>query len=784
MLSKAIMDDFEKWCKENNIAGKQKEAKLKQLEEIFKRASFEPGEAIGVITAQSISEPATQMSIDASENVILKHNEIITIANIGEFADSIIESIGNSAEDDWDVADTSSQNLFVPSITEDEKVKWKRVLAVSRHPAPPYLIKLKTSSGRQIIATDSHSFVIRKSNKIVPVSGSMLKVGDKIPSLKFLPETCIESLEINSFIETSSQAIKPLPKNLKLTEELGWIFGAYLAEGNSTHDYESVPGLSFILKQACGTGPNNKQVPNFAYSAVEKFVSGFLRGYFDVNGDVSIEGKMIAAFSDSKSIIDGIALLLNRFGIFSGKRSGKQFTITIPHEYAKIFKERIGFSIADKSKKLEELCKLVPIERNSQDFLDTISGFGDVLKTTAKKLGYPTRYVNNFTKKQKIRRTILIKYIHIFDNFSKRKGIDISRELSIMKRMAFSDVVWDEIEDISKVKPTSKYVYDLTVDDTETFTTFEGIITHNTMRSYIMATQRDRLSKVTQGLPRLIEIFDARKTYEKNMKIYLKPQYNNKDDAKEIAGRIQAKKVSDIITSDSIDLINMRIELELEKESYRELLEKLLAKVKVEINFRGNRIFIKPQKEDTKALRKFRNKLLKAHIGGIKGIEEVIVVREGNDWMIQTTGTNLKKILQMEEIDIERTTTNDIEQVYEVLGIEAARNVILQEAKATLEEQGLEIDIRHLLLLADIMTVDGNVKAIGRYGVSGAKASFLARANFEETKKHIINAAFNGEKDDLRGVIENVLIGQVVPIGTGVVELGIDIDKMKAAQKN
>ena len=87
------------------------------------------------------------------------------------------------------------------------------------------------------------------------------------------------------------------------------------------------------------------------------------------------------------------------------------------------------------------------------------------------------------------------------------------------------------------------------------------------------------------------------------------------------------------------------------------------------------------------------------------------------------------------------------------------------------------------MLLADMMTFDGEIKAVGRYGVSGKKASVLARANFEETKKHLVNASFYGEADKLDGIIENILIGQIAPVGTGMIELGIDITKMKKKEK-
>ncbi len=309
--------------------------------------------------------------------------------------------------------------------------------------------------------------------------------------------------------------------------------------------------------------------------------------------------------------------------------------------------------------------------------------------------------------------------------------------------------------------------------------------TQMTMRSYTMASQSDRLSKVTHGLPRLIEIFDARKTFEKNMIIYLKPEYNSKEKAKEIAGKIKALKLSDIIVYDSIDLVNLQLEMELENESLKDTVKALLEKhVKdCEISVRGKNIYVKPKKDNVKNLRKIKNKMLKLHTQGIKGIENVVVIKEDEDWVLQTTGTNLKKILKVEGVDISRVKTNDIYQIYEVLGIEAARNVILMESKETLDEQGLDVDTRHLMLLADMMTFDGTIKDIGRYGVSGKKASVLARANFEETKKHLVNASFYGEKDKLEGIIENVLLGQIAPVGTGMVQLAVDMEKMKKGAK-
>jgi DNA-directed RNA polymerase subunit A" len=131
----------------------------------------------------------------------------------------------------------------------------------------------------------------------------------------------------------------------------------------------------------------------------------------------------------------------------------------------------------------------------------------------------------------------------------------------------------------------------------------------------------------------------------------------------------------------------------------------------------------------------------------------------------------LKKVINIEGVDAARTKTNNINEIAEVLGIEAARNAIINEALDTLSEQGLTVDIRHIMLVSDMMSLDGEVKQIGRHGISGEKASVLSRAAFEVTVNHLLDAAVAGEVDELTGVTENVIVGQPIQLGTGDVEL-------------
>ncbi|PCN49842.1 hypothetical protein B6U99_07595 [Candidatus Geothermarchaeota archaeon ex4572_27] len=131
----------------------------------------------------------------------------------------------------------------------------------------------------------------------------------------------------------------------------------------------------------------------------------------------------------------------------------------------------------------------------------------------------------------------------------------------------------------------------------------------------------------------------------------------------------------------------------------------------------------------------------------------------------------MKKAEEIPEIDARRVFTNNIHEIAAVLGIEAARNAIINEAMKVLEEQGLDVDIRHVMLVADLMTATGRVRQIGRHGVSGEKGSVLARAAFEVTTKQLLEAGIRGERDDLKGVAENVIVGQIIPLGSGMVDL-------------
>jgi DNA-directed RNA polymerase subunit A" len=285
---------------------------------------------------------------------------------------------------------------------------------------------------------------------------------------------------------------------------------------------------------------------------------------------------------------------------------------------------------------------------------------------------------------------------------------------------------------------------------------------------------------VTLGLPRLIEILDARKTLSTAlMTIYLKDKYaKSGEKAREFAWKIKMTTVEHLAQNIETDFMKGRVIVTLNRSALRRmgltprsLATAISSGLNLEVKLDGHVLKIKPSATGLFELRR-TSKLVKSYLlQGVQGIAKVLVKLEGNEYVVYTEGSNLAEILKMEEVDQSRTITNNIYEIQQTLGIEAARNAIIKEAIKTLEEQGLEVDLRHVMLVADMMTYSGTLRQIGRHGISGEKASVLARASFEITTKHLFGACMHGESDMLSGIIENVIAGQPIPLGTGSVEL-------------
>jgi DNA-directed RNA polymerase subunit A" len=314
--------------------------------------------------------------------------------------------------------------------------------------------------------------------------------------------------------------------------------------------------------------------------------------------------------------------------------------------------------------------------------------------------------------------------------------------------------------------------------------------TQMTMRTFHYAGVAE--INVTLGLPRLIEIVDARSSPSTPMmNIYLRDEYRvNPDLAKEIANKIEITRLTDVADIE-MDLVNITISIKPNKKTMEkkgiainELLGRVQSVRKLSAKIEKETVKVTLDEPGYKILQNTNETLKNLKIKGIDGIKRVIIRKEPNEgYVIYSEGSNLKEVLDIEGVDPYRTTTNDIHAIARELGIEAARNMIIHEANATLSEQGLNVDMRHIMLVADVMTADGTVRAIGRHGVSGEKSSVLSRAAFEITVNHLLLASQRGESDELNGVAENIIVGQPVNLGTGAIELVMNTRKPKQKGK-
>jgi len=281
--------------------------------------------------------------------------------------------------------------------------------------------------------------------------------------------------------------------------------------------------------------------------------------------------------------------------------------------------------------------------------------------------------------------------------------------------------------------------------------------------------------QITQGLPRLIEIFDTRKKpTSPKMEIYLKKEYNNEKDARTFAEKIKEITIEEIAAEINLNFSDKKIEIKLDKEALKHThtsakrVAERLNKLGFKVREKEDGISLNAGDMNFKEIYKLKEKLKKTIISGIKDVKQVIIVKKDANYVIITLGSNLKKIMELKEVNTEKLISNDLYEVEEVFGIEVARQLIINEIYEVLNNQGLDIDMRHLKLVADAMTNSGDVKGVTRMGIIAQKSSILARATFETPIKQFVNATVKGSKDRLSSVIENIILNQPVPIGTGL----------------
>jgi DNA-directed RNA polymerase II subunit RPB1 len=858
----------------------------------FNKAIVEPGEMIGIIAAQSIGEPVTQMtlnSVDWADKIVVFEDGKMNITAIGKYIDDKIETgvgvqrLGDNHENemgDTFYVDISDQDVKTVSVNKDGKLSWNNITALTKHlpinkDGTDDLVKITTRLGRSVTATKAKSFLTRIDNEVVPIRGDEIKVGTMVPVAMNYPviEKEITHLDISKYFDSDTI----IPKMIPLDEDFGFFVGTYLAKGLVTKTDVCISNnnevylnrvirfcnaykigydihtpvdkvqcgrtsidvmihsviLVKLLGEICGIGSEHKYIDSWIYQSPAIFRKGLLDGYFSCDNSVNESEKgqnEMFCSSISENLIDGLVMLLSQFNIIAKKSKPtlikenshesqdikQHYTLAIPNGNIKWFDDKAGSA------------KIVQREfRCENDIYDIIPGNN-------------LKCIRGDVHRRDIETALKSKIDH--------------KDKAILEKIVNSDVYYDEIISIETVKPSHKYVYDLTVEEDKTFVIHSGIGCFDTFHHAGIGAK----GTASLGVPRVKELLHFSKNIKTpRMYVYLEPDIRgNMSLANKIASHIKHTTISEI--RDKVEIyydpqpqasggfmeqdnvynifyshnpskyscqpdVNslpwlMRIVLNKERMLNKDI---TLLDIKAkycnhwEKRYRDARGLKKEEKQlldkitQTAILSNHDNdKLPILHIRfdmtdfdfativgfldtfidnfklkGIDNIDKILdtsetrmvsfdnedqAVSNDKEFITVTSGVNLIDLCYVNGVDVNRTICNDVVEIYEHFGIEAARAALLKEISTVFSSSGNNVNYSHLSILIDTMTSNGTLTSIDRHGMGKLDTDPLARASFEKTVDQLIQAAVFSEQDHMKSVSSRIMAGMVIKGGTGL----------------
>ena len=551
-----------------------------------------PGEQVGIIAAQSIGEPSTQMCHVHDTFVHVSQKSGNHVGKLGAFIDKLLRDNADQVIENG--PDSVILNLvddcYITGVSNDEKVSWKRVSQVSRHPANGGLVKVTTKSGRSTTATLTHSFLKRTEKGVEAILGSDLKVGMRVP--------------IAMKVDQAPFALIAERSGFALNRDFGWLCGIYLADGSfsgnsvkickihpaveasirslaavygweiTVRHYEGEYGpskdtvicskeLKDFLLQMCGTGSYEKDLAGDIFAMPREFQYGLLGGYFDGDGNVNAERQQIRVGSRSKELIRSVNRLLSYCGFFGclGEEGSVRipdkilYTVNILKKHAALFKERIGFRLDEKAAALDQI--IAYMERDSKhdtkEIYDKIPAVGDLIAAVGKALELPgqSRNYGRWANKESVGRLTLQGYLETFK--ASPKAATMSKEIAALESAAYSDVLWDEIVALEYLDDPKEFVYDFTVPGNDSFMVDDCILVHNTLNTFHLAGVASK-SNVTRGVPRLKELLKVTQNPKAiSLTVTLKREFReSKEKAREVAQDLELTLLKDITVKTAI----------------------------------------------------------------------------------------------------------------------------------------------------------------------------------------------------------------------------------------
>merc|ERR1712150_306833 len=299
---------------------------------------------------------------------------------------------------------------------------------------------------------------------------------------------------------------------------------------------------------------------------------------------------------------------------------------------------------------------------------------------------------------------------------------------------------------------------------------------------------------ITLGVPRIKEIINASKSISTPIITAELDVFKDPEFARIVKGRIEKTLLGEVseyfeevylpdecfvLIKLSLERINLlKLEVNIDSIMISILNSKLRIKPK-DLRAHGDSIICVTPTESNKSsmyyvLQQLKSDLPKVVIKGIPSVNRAVIhadEKTGNTYKLLVEGDNLQAVMATPGVKWKDTTSNNTHEVEKTLGIEAAKSTIIKEINYTMENHGMSIDKRHIMLLADLMTFKGEMLGITRFGLAKMRESVLMLASFEKTADHLFEASYHGQKDAICGVSECIIMGIPMTIGTGLFKL-------------
>lgn len=771
--------------------------KLRQsIESQYFSSLIQPGESVGVTGAQSIGEKQTQTtlnSVDYTERVLYIRDNKAIVEPIGKMIDEILhinkKHITIIPDNQTEYLDLVKHNFYIPSGDEKGVIEWLKIEAITRHLPSGKLVKVVTESGRTVMASQSKSFLVWGGDKFVDILGSDIKVGDILPTTKYLPRFRynMERIDILGYFTNPAlhSIIDLTTTHITLDKNFGSLVGLYLSNNRkmlfhinsrtvciienviefcnqyninyilTTSRLEIKSRLlSHIFKIAC-----NHSVPFFAYTAPLDFIRSLINAYFSVNSIITEDGYILFS-SPSEKLIHGLAILMSYFHIFGVFNSFNTIHLLI------IKGSFVGIFITEiRPDNIDLLCSII-------------------------------------------------------DNSKESHPIDIEPENNMDRHVWF-----DKVKFVEYVNATNGFVYDFTVEKTRNFNLFNGLVVRDTFHK---AGSGEKT--VTTGVPRVEELLNATKDPKAiNCTVFMKNKHETIEQMRKTIGHsiveLTFAKISKSYTiienkqkepwyesfkimygetftkyKDCVSLkLNMEIlfEYKLNMETIRNILMEEYSDMECvfspdnigqmdifvnteNIDLPENRlVFIDSDNACKIYLEEVVQPLLyKIVICGIPNVSAIYFKEDVTSF--ETDGSNFQKIMGLPFVDSDKTISNNVWDIYNVLGIEAARQFLIEEFMSTMEG----INKCHIQLLVEKMTHSGSISSISRYTMRTEESGPFSKASFEETMDNFLKAGIYGQSEETKGVSSSIICGKRSQIGSGFCELSMNIDALNKGENN